>query len=149
MVNTAGALILAAALSCIAVVTFAWRVARFDSAEPERLIGELRLAQWAAVLLAAVSAIPIGLAVAFPAHPMAGADAAVGVILIGWSGIVLQRDPREALLFVAVGFVAHAFVSLAHRPGWFGSDLAPRWYIAGIVIYDVFLAGICYWARRR
>jgi hypothetical protein len=34
----------------VAVSTFAWRVTRIDHDEPDRLIGELRLAQWMAVL---------------------------------------------------------------------------------------------------
>ena len=45
------------------------------------------------------------------------------------SGLVLLREPREGLFLVAAGFVLHALVDIAHRPGWLSPDLAPRWYV--------------------
>ena len=142
-------LLTAAVLSAIALATFAWRVTRIDSDEADRLIGELRLMQWAGVMLAGVSAIPIGLALAAADAPLAHLDIAVGVMFVGLAGFVLQRDPREGLLLACAGFFAHALIDIAHRPGWLSPDLAPRWYTVGCAIYNVFLAGWCFWARRR
>jgi hypothetical protein len=142
-------LAIAAVMSGLTIILFATRVVRADPAQPEHLIGQLRLAQWAAVLLGGAGAISIGLAIASPLEPLAGAEAALGVVIVAWSGLVLQRDPREALVFVAAGFVAHALFNLAHRPGWFASAMTPHWYIVGITIYDVCLAAVCFWARRR
>ncbi len=139
----------AAALSLAAIATLAWRILRADPAQAERLIGQLRLAQWAAVLLAGVSAVPVGLAVARAGDATGNPDVALGVVLLGLAGIVLQREPREALLVAAGGFVVHALVDIAHRPGWLSSDLAPRWFTVGCAVYNVCLAAICYWARRR
>jgi hypothetical protein len=139
---------MAAALSLIAISTMAWRVSRLDLDEPGRLIGQLRVAQWAAVLLAGLGGISLGLAVASPAVPLSHVDAALGVVFVGFAGIVLQRDPRDALLFAAGGFAVHALLNLAHRPGWLPPELAPRWYIVGSAIYDVCVAGTCYWTAR-
>ena len=149
MNDTVRVLLAAAALSLSAIAALAWRIARADPTQAERLIGELRLAQWAAVLLAGIGAVPIGLAIARTADPTGNIDAAIGVVFVGLAGVVLQREPREALLIVASGFVLHALVDIAHRPGWLSSDLAPRWYIVGCATYNVGLAAVCYWARRR
>jgi len=147
--DTARVLLTFAILSGVAVSVFARRITQMDPMQPERLIGELRLAQWAAILLAAAGAIPIGLSVGHQTVPFGHLDAAIGVAFIGLAGIVLQRDPREALLMVAGGFILHALVDLAHRPGVLSTDLAPRWFTAGCATYDVYLAAVCYWARRR
>jgi hypothetical protein len=146
--DTPAVLLTAAVLSAVAVSTFAWRVKSLDPSQPERLIGELRLAQWAAVLLAGVGAIPIGVAMAAGAATSGGADAALGVIFVGVAGLVLQRDPREGLLIVAGAFLAHALITLAHRPGWLPPDLVSGRLAASSATYDVWIAAICYWTRR-
>lgn len=147
--DTARVLLTAAVLSAIALATFAWRVTRIDVEDTDRLIGELRLMQWAGVMLAGVSGIPIGLALAASTAPLAHLDIAVAAIFVGLAGLVLQRDPREGLLLACAGFFAHALIDIAHRPGWLSPDLAPRWYTIGCAIYNVFLAGWCFWVRRR
>jgi len=149
MNDTVRVVMAAAIVSLAAIATLAWRITRADPTQADRLIGELRLAQWAAILLAGVSAVPIGLAVARVADAMSNFDAALGVVLLGLAGIVLQREPRDALLLVAGGFVLHALLDIAHRPGWLSSDLAPRWFTVGCATYNVCIAAICYWARRR
>jgi len=147
--DTARVLLTAGILSALAISTFAWRVAQIDPEETDRLIGELRLAQWMAVLLAAVGAVPLGLALAASGAPLANVDAALSIVFMGLAGIVLQRDPREALLLSCGGFLLHAFVDIAHRPGWLSPDLAPRWFTIGCAIHNVYLAACCFLARRR
>lgn len=149
MSDTARVVVTAAALSAATLAVFAWRLLMLDADGPERLIGELRLAQWAALLLGATGAISIGLALGDLNTPLANWDAAIGILFVGIAGVVLQRDPREALLILAAAFVLHALVNIAHRPGWLAADLVPRWFSVGSAVYDVALAGICYWARRR
>jgi hypothetical protein len=147
--DTARVLVTAAVLAGVALATFAWRLTRIDFDDANRLIGELRLMQWAAVLLAATSAAPIGLALAAHDVPLAHLDVAIAVVFVGLAGLVLQREPREGLLLVAASMMAHALLDIAHRPGWLSPDLAPRWYTIGCAITNVFVAGWCYWARRR
>ena len=149
MTETALVLAIAAALSASGVGLLGWRVVRTDPEAPERMIGELRLAQLAAVLLAAVGAISIGLAIAAPPVPGTHLDAAIGAAFTMLAMLILLREPREALLLAAAGFVLHAIFDLAHRPGLLRPDIAPRWYLIGNPLLDLFVAGLCYLARRR
>jgi hypothetical protein len=136
-------------LSLIALGTLGWRVTRLEATHPGRLVGQLRLAQWAAVVLAAMGAIPIGLALAAPGVRLAHLDAAIGVMFVGIAGLVLPRDPREGLLLLVGSFLLHALLDIAHRPGWLAQGLGPPWFMAGSATYDVCLAALCYWARGR
>jgi hypothetical protein len=147
--ETALLLLTAALLSAATVVVFAWRLTRIDREEPARLIGELRLAQWGAVLLAGVGMIPVGLVLDAPGMLTGNFDAAIGVIFLGLAGLVLQRDPHDGLLLVSGAFILHALVDIMHRPGWLSPDLAPRWFTVGCAIYNVVIAAVCYLARRR
>ena len=149
MTDTARVLLTAAILSASAFGLLAWRVGRSDPGQPARRGGELRVAQWAAILLAGTAGLPIGLRIAAPAVPTGHLDAAFGVGFMVLAGIVLLRDPREGLALASAGFVLHALLDLAHRPGWLSPDLVPRWYVVGCASYDVVIAALCYWARRR
>lgn len=147
--DTARVMLAAALLSGASVTLLAWRTARTESSHPNRLIGELHLARWAAVLLAAVGAVAIGIAVGRSDPASANAELATGVVFVGVAGLVLQREPREGLLFAAGAFLIHALFNLAHRPGWLSPDVMPHWYVVGCAIYDVYLAALCFLARRR
>jgi hypothetical protein len=147
--DTARVLLVAAVLSAAAVARLAWRVVHVEPSHPDRLIGELRLARWMAVLLGSVGAVSVGLAIASADLRTANADAALGVMFVGLAGVVLQREPRESLWLAAVAFVVHALVNLAHRPGWLAPEIAPAWYLIGCATYDVCLAAIGWRARRR
>jgi hypothetical protein len=147
--ESARVLLTAALLSASALAVFAWRVNRIELSQPHRIVGELWLAHWAAILLAAVASIPIGLAIAASGVPVAQLDVAIGIAFIVVAGIILRREPHDALLLAAVAFVAHALIDVAHRPGLLSPDLAPRWYTAGCATYNLYVAAICYWVRRR
>src|SRR5436190_7789235 len=131
------------------MAALAWRVVRTESASPARLVAQLRVAQWAAVVLAAVGGISIGLSVAAEAVPAATLDVTIGAALLLASMAVIQREPRGALIVAASAFVAHALTDLAHRPGWLSPDVSPRWYVVRSAIYDVCVAAFCYVATRR
>jgi hypothetical protein len=145
--DTARVLLTAAILSAIALAVFVWKLTRTEVDGPERLIGQLRLAQWGALALAATGAVSIGLVVANAGTPFGPLEVTIGIACVILAAFVLSRDPREALLLCVVGFVAHALVDVAHRPGGL-TPIGPAWYFAGGAIYDVFFATICYWARR-
>lgn len=149
MTDTARVLLTAVVLFGLALSTFAWRVTQIDPEETDRLIGELRLGQWMAVVFAGMSGVPIGLALAQPGIAVAHLDIALAVAFIGVAGFVLQRDPREGLLVASLAFLAHALVDILHRPGWLPPDLSPRWYTAGCATFNVYLAAWCFWTRRR
>ena len=149
MTETVRALVAAAVLSASAFATLAWHITRTDATRPERLIGELRLAQWAAVLLAAIGATSIGLAAARADVPTGTVDVAAAVVFVLAAGLVLLSEPRAGLLVAAFAFVGHALFVLGHRPGWLSAETVPRWYISGAAAYDLALAAVCFWARRR
>ena len=148
MTGTVGLLFVAAALSAIALATFAWRVSQ-AATSPERLIGQLRLAQWTALLYAATGGTWMGLAVAAQANMLSNVDLTLGVLAVVIAAFVLQLEPRTALLTLAAAFVAHALVDIAHRPGWLSPAIAPRRFIVGCAVYDIYVAALCFWARGR
>jgi hypothetical protein len=149
MTDTARVLLTAALLTGSALATFVTRIVRIDPAQPERLVGELWLAQWAALLLAAVGAMPIGACLVSRAAATGQIDAALGIGFIVLAAVVLRRAPRDALLLCAAGFVAHALVDIAHRPGLLSPDLLPRWYTVGCASFNVFVAAVCFLPRLR
>ena len=126
---------------------FTWqsiRTAAVAPSSPERLIAELRLAQMAALLLTLSAGAYIGFAVVRENEPGVGLDIALAVGFLLVAAVTMLRDPRQALTIVAIAFVAHAVLDIAHRPGLLPEGLAPRWYAVGCAVYDVFMGAVCY-----
>jgi hypothetical protein len=127
---------------------FTWysaRTALIPAASPDRLVAELRLSQMAALLLAMIAGAYVGLAVAHEAsQPGLGFDVALSVGFFVLAATTLVRDPRHALTMLALGFAGHAVLDVAHRPGWLADGIAPRWYLIGCAIYDLYIGALCY-----
>jgi hypothetical protein len=143
---TEGLRTIAIAASGLAI-GFGWhaiRTASIPPSSPDRLVSELRLGQFAALLLALTAGAYIGFAGAHERQPGVGFDVAfaVGFLVIGASTLV--RDPRHALTILALAFAAHAVLDVAHRPGWLPEGIAPRWYLVGCATYDVVIGALCY-----
>lgn len=149
MTDTARVLLTAAILSASALGAFAWRLTRLEASSPERLVGELRLTQIAAVLLALAGGLTTGLAVANESVPTAQLEATLGAVFVVAAGLVLRLETSGGLLAASAAFVLHSLVNVAHRPGLLSPDLGPRWFLVGSATYDVFVAAVCFWARRR
>ena len=149
MNDTVRVLLVAGILSAAAVGALAWRVLGEDASSPERLVGELRLSRWVAVLVCALGAMMAGLALGSPTAPVANLDAAAGLVLVGVAGLILQREPSEGLFIGAIACAMHAVWNLAHRPDLLGDAEGLGWYRAGSATYAVCLAAVSYWARRR
>jgi xanthine/CO dehydrogenase XdhC/CoxF family maturation factor len=147
--GTVGLIFLAAVLSGLALGSYGWRLMRIDPEQPARLIGELRMAQLAAILLAVTGGAWIGLAVTAATDPLANVDVTLNVVTIVVAVVALRAEPRQALLLLAAGFVAHALIDIAHRPGALSTAIAPRRFIVGCAAYDVYIAALCFWTRRR
>jgi uncharacterized membrane protein HdeD (DUF308 family) len=139
----------AAVLVGTALGIFAVRLAQADGTSHARLLGELRLANLMAVLLSATGAVYVGLAIAAREVAAAGLDVAIGLAFVAAGAVALYRNPRESLLLLSGGFLLHALIAIAHRPGLLAPELVPRWYSIACAAYDVYLAALCYWARRR
>jgi uncharacterized membrane protein HdeD (DUF308 family) len=147
--ETARVLLTAAIVSAVALTTFVWRLTRLDRAPHQRLVDQLYLSQWAALLLAASGAVSLGLAVSAASAPGASLEVVAGLATIGLSLMVLRREPREALLSAAVLFLLHALFLWAHRPSLIVVAFVPDWWITGSAMYDVYLAALCLVATRR
>ena len=126
---------------------FTWlaaRTAALPPSTPQRLIDELRLAQFAALLLTLTAGAYIGLAVVRENEPGVGLDVALAVGFLVAAGVSMIKEPRQALTIVALAFAAHAVLDVAHRPGLLPEALAPRWYSIGCAVYDVYVGALCY-----
>ena len=149
MTETARVLLTAAILSAVVLTAFVWRLTRPDRAPHQKLVDQLYLSQWAALLLAASGAISLGLAVAASAAPGAALEVIVGLATIALSLVVLRREPREALQAAGALFILHAVFVWAHRPPLIVVDFIPWWWLLGSAIYDVYIAALCFVAIRK
>lgn len=122
---------------------FSWRLTRHQSASPESVVGELRLSQAAAMLLALAAAIYAGLAAAAETTPGAAADVGIAGGFAAIALLALLREPRAALGLLAGAFAAHALVAIAHRPGML-PPIAPQWLAVGGAAFDLLMAAVCF-----
>lgn len=144
---------IALALAAIAlVVPLAWQLARLahEAADsPQRIVGELRLAQMAAMVLVFVAAAHAGLAAARLEVPGAGLEIAFAVGFLAVASTAALRDPPEALGWLTLAFLGHAVLDALHRPGLLPVELVPGWYALGCATLSVLVAVVCYLAVRR
>lgn len=122
---------------------YAVRTTSIPTTSPDRLVAELRLSQFAALLLAMIAGSYIGFAVAHQDQQGVGFDVALSFGFLVMAATTLVRDPRQALTILALTFAGHALYDVAHRPGAL-ADVAPRWYLIGCAIYDVYVGALCY-----
>jgi hypothetical protein len=147
--DTARVLLTAALLTGSGLGVYVWRLSRTDPAEPARLIGELRLSHWMALLLAAVGGSWIGLSAA-KAPPLLGTiDLTVALAAIVVAAWALQRETRSALLLLSIAFLAHAIIDAAHRPGLLDTEMSPRWFTLGCAAFNLYLSALCFWVQRK
>ena len=103
-------------------------------ASPDRLVAELRLAQVAALVLALIAGVSIGLIVNQGERPGLTLELALGLAFFIAASVAPFRDPREALTILALAFAAHAIADVLHRPGLLVDGMAPQWYIVGCAL---------------
>lgn len=123
---------------------YAIRTSAVSTSSPDRLVAELRLAQFAALLLSLVAGVYVGFAVTHDQQPGVGFDIALAIGFLVIAATTLVRDPRQALMMLALAFAGHAIVDVAHQPGWLPDGIAPRWYLLGCALYDVYIGALCY-----
>jgi hypothetical protein len=123
---------------------YAFRTAAIPTTSPDRLVAELRLSQFAALLLALISGAYIGFAVWHETQPGVGLDIALSIGFLVMAATTLVRDPRHALTVLALTFAAHALFDVGHRPGALADGIAPTWYLIACAVYDVYIGALCY-----
>ena len=142
-------LLVAVVLTGAGLGAFAMRVARMDPGGPQRLIGELRLSQWMALLLATVGGAWTGAAVTGAALPLGTVEMTFSIATMIFAAWTLHHETKQSLQLLSLGFVVHALIDISHRPNWLAADLAPRWFVVGCAATNLYLAAVCYWAQRR
>jgi len=120
------------------------RVIRLDATSPDRLVLELRLAQFSALLLVLTAGVYVGLGVAHEDTPGTGLDVALAIGFFVVAGVVTTWEPSMALTVLALAWVGHCFVDLAHMVNLLPAAIAPVWYPKSCALYDVGIAAICY-----
>ena len=125
------------------------RLLRLDVSEPDRLIGELRFSQWMALTLAATGGTWLGIATVHTPAGFGAVEVTLAVVTMVLAGWTMQRDTRQALLWLCGAFLIHALIDVSHRPGWLPDGVAPRWFTVGGAAFDVYVAALCYWIQRR
>lgn len=126
---------------------FAWqsiRTASIPASSPDRLVGELRLSQIGALLLALSAGTYVGIAATHETTLGVGLDVAIVIGFFLVAAWTMMQDPRTALTVLALAFAAHAVFAVAHRPGLLPDAIVPRWYTIGCAVYDVFIGALCY-----
>ena len=120
------------------------RTAAIPVQAPERLIAELRLGQFGALLLALSAGAYIGLVVGHEEVRGVGFDIALSLGFFVMAAFTMLRDPRQALVTLALAFAAHAVFDAAHGPGWLPHEIVPRWFAVGGALYDLCIGALCY-----
>ena len=137
-------LIVASGALAVTLVRLSVIAARLDVNSPARLVAELRLAQFAALVLALFGGIYIGIPLVQEASPGAGIDVALAIGFLAVASAAITQEPTRALILVSLGFAGHAVVALAHGADILPSDSVPEWFSAACAIYDVTVAAVCY-----
>ncbi len=126
-----------------------WRAVRTEQDTPDRLILELRVAQFSALLLVLVAGIYPGLAMAHEDTAGAGLDVAIAVGFFVVAGVTTTREPAEAITALSVAWVAHSLLDLAHVTNLLPGTIAPDWYPTACSVYGVCVAAISYLSLLR
>ena len=128
----------------LALAWTAWQACQSDPNSHERLVVELRLSQYSALLLLLVVGVYVGLNVAYENINGTSFDIAIAVGFFVIVSSVITWEPASALTTLSLAWVGHSFVDLAHIVNLLPGDIAPAWYPRVCAIYDVCVAAICY-----
>ena len=128
----------------LALAWTAWQACRSDPNSPERLVVELRLSQYSALLLLLVVGVYVGLGVAHENIGGTGFDIAIAVGFFVIASSAITWEPATALTTLSLAWVGHSFIDLAHIVNLLPSDMTPAWHPRACAIYNVCVAAICY-----
>ena len=138
----------ALAFSC-GVIWLSSQATNMEPSNPNRLITELLLAQYAALLMVLTAGVYIGLVLTQEQQPRIELDVALSTGFILLAAIAITWVPEKALTALAVAWTAHAMIDLGHIAELL-SPIRPSWYPTTCALHDVVLAGFCYlpvWRR--
>ncbi len=114
MTDAVLALIVASAALALALIRLSRHAMQEDASSPQRLVAELRLAQFAALVLVLTAGVYIGFALAHAPASGSGLDVALGVGFLVLASVAVTQDPGLALTLLAAAFAGQAVVDLQH-----------------------------------
>ncbi|MBM63184.1 MAG: hypothetical protein CL484_09580 [Acidobacteria bacterium] len=143
---TDGARAMAVAFVAIAIVMvrLSRTALKADTNSAASLVAELRLAQFAALVLTLTAGIYIGSALVQESSTGSGLDVALAVGFLVIGSIAVTQDPSNALTLLAAAFIAHAGIDLLHGSQILPGNVLPTWHATASAIYDVAVAAVCY-----
>lgn len=144
MTDATRALLVACIAMALTLIQLSVIAMRADPTSPQRLIAELRVAQFAALLLVLTAGAYIGFALAHASTIGSGLDVALGFGFLVLASVGLTQSPGRALMLLAIGFAGHAVVDLLHAARILPAEALPNWYATACAIYDVTIAAVCY-----
>ena len=144
MTDATRALLVACTAMALTVIRLSVIATRADPASPQRLIAELRVAHFAALLLVLTAGVYIGFALAHASTIGSGLDIALGFGFLVLASVALTQAPGRALTLLAGAFAGHAVVDLLHGARILPAEALPHWYATTCAIYDVAIAAVCY-----
>ncbi|MFN8060567.1 MAG: hypothetical protein U0Q12_15540 [Vicinamibacterales bacterium] len=117
------------------------RTLRLPAQAPDRLVAELRLAQFSALVLGVTCGTYLGLA---SVHPQSAVDVLLALTFFAVAAVAPLRDPREGLTALALAFAAYAVIDVLHRPGFLAEDVAPRELLFMTAVHHALAGALCY-----
>ena len=132
-----------------ALTWYALKTGSIPTSSPERLVGELRLSQFAALVLTLSAGAYVGLAAVNPSRLGIGLDVAFATGFLLVAAVAILREPRQALTVLSLAFAAHAILDIGHRPGLLPEGIVPTWYSIGCAVFDVYIGALCYYPVLR
>ena len=144
MTDAARALIVAGTALALALIRLSVVATTADATSPHRLVAELRLAQFAALLLVLTAGVYIGFSLAHESTAGSGLDVALAVGFLVLASVAVTLDPGPALTLLAAAFAGHTIVDLLHGAEILPARALPNWYPTACAIYDIAIAGVCY-----
>ena len=144
MTDTFSTLVLGFSAISLSLAWTSWQAYRTDLNSPERLVVELRLSQYSALLLLLVVGVYVGLGISHENIAGTGFDVAIAVGFFVIVSSAITWEPAKTLTALSLAWIGHSFVDLAHIINLLPGDIAPAWYPRVCAIYDVCVAAICY-----
>jgi hypothetical protein len=138
------ALVLTSVALGLTLGLISYKAINLKTSSPDRIVLELRLAQFSALLLALASGVYVGFSVIYEGTAGTGFDIALATGFFVVAALATTCEPTRALTVIAIAWGAHCLVDLAHIANVLPSSIVPAWYSTACAIYDVVIAGTCY-----
>lgn len=143
-------LVVAAALSAMSAAAWAWRVRGLDPSGPARRVAELRTANGAALLVAALGAAGLAFGYDSATPSLAAAAVAGGLACLILGAVLLHLEPAVSLRLGAFALLSVTLAAgiVTVRAGAAGAAPMLRPVHIGMALYAGYMGALCVFVRR-